>query len=83
MVVAIRNIELALGDGIKRPSSSEIKNKSAIRKSLVASQEIKVGEVFTPENLTTKRPGSGVSAMRWDEFIGQKALRDFSVDELI
>jgi N,N'-diacetyllegionaminate synthase len=83
LVLAIRNIELALGDGIKRPTPSEIRNKSAIRKSLVVSNAIKAGELFTPENLTTKRPGSGVSPMRWDEFIGQKALRDFSADELI
>jgi N,N'-diacetyllegionaminate synthase len=83
MVAAIRNIELALGDGIKRPSPSEIRNKSVVRKSLVASRAINAGEVFTPENLTTKRPGSGISPMRWDEFIGQKAPRDFSIDELI
>jgi N,N'-diacetyllegionaminate synthase len=83
LVLAIRNIELALGDGIKRPSLSEINNKTAVRKSLVTSQAIKAGEVFTPENLTTKRPGSGISPMRWDDFIGKKALRDFSADELI
>jgi N,N'-diacetyllegionaminate synthase len=83
LVFAIRNIELALGDGIKRPTPSEIRNKAAIRKSLVVSHAVKAGELFTPENLTTKRPGSGISPMRWDEFIGQKAQRDFSADDLI
>jgi N,N'-diacetyllegionaminate synthase len=83
MVQAIRNIEKALGDGIKRPSPSELKNKPVARKSLVARRAIKVGEVFTAENLTTKRPGTGISPMRWDEFIGRLAKRDFSPDELI
>lgn len=83
MVKAIRNIELALGDGIKRLTSSEVRNKPIVRKSLVASQAIKAGEVFTAENLTAKRPGTGVSPMRWDEVVGKKALRDFAADELI
>lgn len=83
MVTAIRNIEVALGDGIKRLTPSEVRNKFVARKSLVASRKIKVGEVFTVDNLTTKRPGSGISAMRWDEFLGKKAQRDFSADELI
>jgi N,N'-diacetyllegionaminate synthase len=83
MVTAIRNIEAALGDGIKRLTASEARNKSFARKSLVASRKIKVGEVFTVQNLTTKRPGNGVSAMRWDEFLGKKAQRDFDADELI
>ncbi len=83
MVAAIRNVETALGDGIKRLTPSEARNKSVVRKSLVASRAIKCGEVFTAENLTTKRPGTGISSMRWDEFIGKKALRDFSADELI
>jgi N,N'-diacetyllegionaminate synthase len=74
---------LALGDGIKRPSLGEIRNKSAVRKSIVASKSIKAGEVFTLENLTTKRPGDGISPMRWDEIIGQKALRNYSADDLI
>ncbi|MBE0508202.1 MAG: N-acetylneuraminate synthase [Marinospirillum sp.] len=83
MVVGIRNIERALGDGIKRPSTSEIKNKSIARKSLVAMRDIKIGEIFTTENLTTKRPGTGISPMRWDEVIGRTAPRNFSEDELI
>ena len=84
MVQAIRNIELALsGDGLKRPSPSESKNIEIIRKSLVALAPIKAGEPFTEANLGFKRPGSGISPMRWDEFIGQPANRDYQVDELI
>lgn len=83
MVDAIRNIEIALGDGIKRLTPSEARNKLIARKSLVASRAIKAGEIFTAENLTSKRPESGISPMRWDEFLGKKAQRDFAVDELI
>jgi N,N'-diacetyllegionaminate synthase len=83
MVTAIRNIEIALGDGIKRLTPSEARNKTVARKSLVAQRAIKAGEKFTAENLSTKRPGSGISAMRWDEFLGKKAQRDYVVDELI
>ena len=83
MVAAIRNIELALGDGIKRPSLSEAKNKPIARKSIVASELIRSGEAFTKKNLTIKRPGTGISPMRWDEFLGKKAQRDFAPDELI
>ncbi len=83
MVDGIRNIERALGDGIKRPSSSELKNKPIARKSIVASRDIKVGELFSAENLGTKRPGTGISPMRWDEVIGRLAPRDFGTDELI
>jgi len=83
MVTAIRNIEVALGDGTKRLTSSEARNKPIVRKSLVASQEIKVGEVFTAENIATKRPGTGISPMRWDEFIGQIANKAYKKDELI
>ncbi len=83
MVAAIRNIEEALGDGIKRLTPSEARNKLVARKSLVASCEIKAGAFFTAENLTTKRPGIGISPMRWDEFLGKRAIRDFEVDELI
>jgi N,N'-diacetyllegionaminate synthase len=83
MVAAIRNIEVALGDGIKRLTPSEARNKPVARKSLVASRAIRAGEVFSVENLTTKRPGSGIPAMRWDEFLGKKAQRDFAADELI
>jgi N,N'-diacetyllegionaminate synthase len=83
MVNAIRNIESARGDGVKRPSNSEAKNITAARKSLVAAKPIFRGEVFTPENVTTKRPGNGISPMRWDDVIGQVARKDFSIDELI
>ncbi len=83
MVVAIRNIERALGDGIKRPSASEAKNISVTRKSLVAGRAIRAGEAFTEFNLIAKRPGTGISPMRWDEVLGRKAPRDFAVDELI
>jgi N,N'-diacetyllegionaminate synthase len=83
MVVAIRNIEQAMGDGIKRPSLSELKNKPIARKSLVAAKPIKAGELFTPENLTAKRPGTGISPIRWDEVMGRKSVKDFAQDELI
>ena len=83
MVTAIRNIEVALGDGIKRLTPSEARNKPVVCKSLVASQAIKAGEVFSTQNITAKRPGTGISPMRWDEVIGCSAPRDFSVDDLI
>ncbi|EMO32817.1 N-acetylneuraminate synthase [Leptospira santarosai str. HAI821] len=83
MVRSIRNIELSLGDGIKKPSNSELKNISIARKSIVAAFSIKAGEIFTRENLTAKRPGDGISPMRLDEVIGLKAKRDFFEDELI
>jgi len=83
MVQAIRNIEKALGDGIKRPSPSELKNKPIARKSLVAARPIKAGEAFSEDNLMAKRPGTGISPMQWDEVIGRTAPRDFSEDELI
>jgi N,N'-diacetyllegionaminate synthase len=83
MVAAIRNIEQALGDGVKRPSASEALNKPVARKSLVAACDIRAGETFSAANLTAKRPGTGVSPMRWDEVIGRKARRDFAADELI
>jgi len=83
MVDSIRNIELALGDGIKRPSESEKKNICVARKSIVAKRNIKKGEIFTEENLTVKRPGNGISPMRWFEVLGKRAIRDFNEDELI
>ena len=83
MVAAIRNIEQALGDGVKRPSAGEALNQSAARKSLVAAHEIRAGETFSAANLAAKRPGTGISPMRWDEVIGRKARRDFAADELI
>jgi N,N'-diacetyllegionaminate synthase len=83
MVLAIRNIELALGDGFKEIADSELQNRLVVRKSLVASVYIKAGELFTPENITSKRPGLGISPMRWDEIIGKKAPRNFKQDEMI
>ena len=83
MILAIRNIEIALGDGIKALTASEIRNVSMMRKSLVASRPIKAGETFTAENVTTKRPGTGISPMRWDDILGRTAIRDFSSDELL
>jgi N,N'-diacetyllegionaminate synthase len=83
MVTAIRNIEVALGNGIKRLTPSEARNKPVARKSLVASRHIRAGEMFAAENISTKRPGTGISPMRWDEMMGKKAHRDFAEDELI
>ena len=83
MVSAIRNIELAMGDGIKRPSLSEVGNKVIARKSLVARKPINAGDLFTPDNIAVKRPGHGISPMRWDDLIGQAAKRDYEPDELI
>jgi N,N'-diacetyllegionaminate synthase len=83
MVSAIRNIEIALGDGIKRLTPSEARNKPVARKSLVASKAIKAGEVLSAENITTKRPDTGISPMSWDAVVGRKAVRDFVVDDVI
>lgn len=83
MVLAIRNLEKALGNGVKQPSPSELKNILIARKSIIASSPIRKGERFSEENLTVKRPGSGISPMRWDEIIGEYAAHDFAMDELI
>ena len=84
MVSAIRNIEKAVGgDGTKHVSESERKNIAIARKSIVAACDIKAGETFTEDNLTVKRPGSGISPMRWEEVLGRKARKDFNEDELI
>jgi N-acetylneuraminate synthase len=83
MVQSIRNIESALGNGAKEVSKSESKNIVIARKSIVASQYIKKGYIFTEENITVKRPGNGISPMLWDEIIGKTAVRDFNEDELI
>ena len=83
MVEAIRNIEQAIGNGEKHVSNSEQRNIAIARKSIIAAKDIKQGEYLTEENLTTKRPGNGVSPMRWNEVIGTKAIRDFAEDELI
>jgi N,N'-diacetyllegionaminate synthase len=83
MVLAIRNIEKALGDGIKKPSPSEIKNIPIVRKSIVASRKIKAGALLSDNNMTVKRPGDGISPMKWDEISGRSANRNFNEDELI
>lgn len=83
MVAAIRNIERALGNGHKSVSESERKNIAVARKSIVAVRNIKEGEVFSETNLTVKRPGNGISPMRWEEVIGKIAKKDFQEDELI
>lgn len=83
MVGAVRNLEVALGDGVKRPSASELNNKPIARKSVVAIREIRTGELFSVDNIGTKRPGNGISPMRWDELIGRPAVRDFVIDEQI
>jgi len=83
MVHAIRNIEKALGRGIKKPSPSELKNKPIAHKSIVAARNIRQGEPFTEENLTVKRPGTGISPMRWDKIVGRTATRNYATDEAI
>ncbi len=83
MIQAIRNVEQAMGNGVKRPSPSEAKNKPIARKSIVAAKDIRKGEVFTEKNLTIKRPGTGISPMRWDEIVGQVARKDYAEDALL
>jgi sialic acid synthase SpsE len=83
MVEGIRNVERALGDGIKRPTPSELKNRFIARKSLVAIRAIRAGDIFSVENIGAKRPGTGLSPMRWDEVIGRTAAKEFAVDEMI
>jgi len=83
MVEGIRKIELAIGNGIKQASESEKINIKTVRKSIVAAQKIKKGEKYTETNLTTKRPGNGITPMRWDEIIGRTAERDYEADEMI
>ncbi|WP_022766609.1 N-acetylneuraminate synthase [Butyrivibrio sp. XPD2006] len=83
MIEAIRHIEVALGDGVKRPVEAELANQKVARKSIVAACDIKEGEVLTEKNLTTKRPGTGINPMHWTEVIGTKAIRNFGEDELI
>lgn len=83
LVRAIRNIEIALGDGLKRPMDSELANRTVARKSLVASTKIQRGEILTAQNVTIKRPGTGISPMEWDSIIGTTAATDFFEDDLI
>ena len=83
MIKAVRNIENAIGNGIKKPTQSEKGNLSIVRKSIVAAKDIAVGEQFTESNLTVKRPGKGISPMKWDDIIGKTAEKAYSEDELI
>ncbi len=84
MVIAIRNVQRAIGNGIKKPASArELNNRSVARKSIIAAKDIAAGEIFTEDNLTTKRPGTGISPMKWEEVIGKKAKRIFKVNDLI
>lgn len=82
-VIAIRTAFASMGDGIKKPSIAEAENSLVVRKSIVASKSILKGEKFSENNLTTKRPGSGLSPMLWDRVIGKRAIRDFSIDDMI
>ena len=83
MVSAIRNIEKALGSDIKQPSKSELLNIKIVRKSIVAKIPIKKGDLLSEKNLTVKRPGNGISPMKWDEIIGTKAIKDYKEEDLI
>jgi len=83
MIKAIRNIEVALGDGVKRTSKSESKNIEIARKSIVAMKDIKKGEILTKDNITTKRPGTGINPMKWYEILGTQATKDYKKDEQI
>lgn len=83
MVAGIRNVERALGDGVKAPAQAEIPNMVVARKSIVAARPIKKGDLLSEENMAVKRPGNGISPMRWDEFIGKVASRDYAEDELL
>jgi N,N'-diacetyllegionaminate synthase len=83
MVKAIRNIELALGSSVKKPSKSETPNIAVARKSIVANAYIKKGDILTDENITIKRPGNGINPMRWDDIIGSVAFKNYSEDDLI
>ena len=83
LVTSIRNLEKALGDGVKRASHSEEKNKLIARKSLVAIKEIQIGELFSADNLGVKRPGTGISPMYWDQVLGMAARKTFAVDEVV
>jgi N,N'-diacetyllegionaminate synthase len=83
LVDGIRNIEVAIGDGIKKPMKSELANINAARKSLVACQRIQKGDLFSEKNVTVKRPGSGISPMEWDSIIGTVSDKSYEVDDLI
>jgi N,N'-diacetyllegionaminate synthase len=83
MITYIRNIEKAFGNGIKKASSSELKNKSISRKSIVTSKNVNKGEIFTEDNITVKRPGTGISPMKWYEVLGKVVTKDYKEDDII
>ena len=83
LVKGIRNISIALGKEEKKITNSEMKNLEIVRKSIVAKKDIKMGELYSEENLTTKRPGIGICPMRWDEIIGKLSNKDYKSDDLI
>ncbi len=83
MVQAIRNVEAAIGSSTKKPTQMELNNRNAARKSIVARCDIKLGDYFSEENITVKRPGNGLSPMRWDDVLGTRAKKDFRKDEMI
>ena len=83
MVKCIRNVEQALGRDFKAPTESEIKNIAIVRRSIIAKTDIVKGEIFSEENLTVKRPGTGISPMDWDKVIGTKSNKDYKSDEII
>jgi N,N'-diacetyllegionaminate synthase len=83
LVGAIRTVEAELGDGVKRPSAGELDNARVVRKSIVVARPVAAGERFSVDNLTVKRPATGISPMRWDEVVGRPAKRDFAADELV
>ena len=76
-------MEVALGDGVKAPTASELGNIQVARRSIVARTSIRLGDFFSETNLTTKRPGGGISPMQWNKMVGKKSLRDYLPDELI
>ena len=83
LVLAVRAGELALGDGIKRPTAGELENTAAARKSIVAARRIVAGDTLTTDNLTVKRPGTGMSPLRWDDVLGLVASRGYEPDDAI
>ena len=83
MVMAIRHVEVALGDGVKKPCNDELENLYAARKSIVAKRDIHKGEIYTEENIVPRHAGKGISPALWYEVLGKKAIRDFMEDEMI
>jgi len=82
-LAVIRNIEKALGHGMKKPTSSELKNRDIVRKSIVAVKNIKKGDILSTDNIGVKRPGTGINPMQWDEVLNKTADRDFKIDDQI